>query len=117
MRRGPPGTEVKSDPNLVPLLDLVFQLIMFFMICVNFVSEQVTNEIKLPQSQSARPMDKTEVDVMFLNLDRDGKLIVSGQPIPFSTVGQKRYYLKQQFEDTRRAVQDKGDKSGQVNTA
>ncbi len=38
-------SRVKADPNLVPLLDLVFQLIMFFMICVNFVSEQVNSDI------------------------------------------------------------------------
>ena len=32
----------KADPNLTPLLDVVFQLLMFFIMCVNFVAEQVT---------------------------------------------------------------------------
>ena len=67
------STPVKADPNLVPLLDLVFQLIMFFMICVNFVGEQVNADIQLPTSQSARPMDKTDADVLFLNLDAQGR--------------------------------------------
>lgn len=117
MRRHAESDPVKAEPNLVPLLDLVFQLIMFFMICVNFVSEQVTTEVRLPQAQSARPMDKTEVEVMFLNLDKNGKLIVSGVPEPFTTPGQMRFYLKQQFEDTKRAAEYRGDKSGKVNTA
>ena len=32
-----------ADPNLTPLLDLVLQLLMFFIINVNFVAEQVGN--------------------------------------------------------------------------
>ena len=31
----------KCEPNLVPLLDMVLQLVMFFMVCANFVMEQV----------------------------------------------------------------------------
>ncbi len=31
------GHHNEAEPNLIPLLDLVFQLIMFFMITVNFV--------------------------------------------------------------------------------
>src|SRR5947209_19097482 len=56
------------EPNLTPLLDVVLQLLMFFMMCVNFVTEQVSGDIKLPVSQSARPMDKTETDVLFINV-------------------------------------------------
>src|SRR6516162_7619228 len=57
-----------ADPNLTPLLDVVLQLLMFFIMCVNFVSEQVKEEVKLPESASARPMDKAQTDVLFLNL-------------------------------------------------
>src|SRR5215471_6124973 len=93
------GSDIKAEPNLVPLLDLVFQLIMFFMICVNFVSEQVNKDIQLPVSQSARAMDKGEVDVLFLNMDRDGNLMISGQPRPLNTHGEIQYYLRQQYSD------------------
>ncbi|HMP01910.1 MAG TPA: biopolymer transporter ExbD [Gemmatales bacterium] len=40
--------------NLTPLLDLVLQLIMFFMACVNFVSEQYSRNVWLPVAQSAQ---------------------------------------------------------------
>jgi len=46
----------------------VLQLLMFFMMCVNFVREQVSEEVVLPDSVSAMPMDKTENDFFFLNL-------------------------------------------------
>ena len=109
MSHGVGSSEIKAEPNLVPLLDLVFQLIMFFMICVNFVSEQVNEDIKLPVAQSARPMEKSEVDVLFLNLDQTGKVMVPGGEQPLDTLGQKQFYLRQKYADTKRA-------SGQVHT-
>ena len=111
------SAEVKAEPNLVPLLDLVFQLIMFFMICVNFVSAQLNEEIKLPIAQSARPMDKTEVDVLFLNVDQSGKLMVPGREQPLVTLPQMRVYLRQFYADAKRAAEERGDKSGRVKTA
>jgi biopolymer transport protein ExbD len=109
--------EIKAEPNLVPLLDLVFQLIMFFMVCVNFVSQQVNEDIKLPIAQSARPMDKTEVDVLFLNVDHGGKLLVPGREQPLTTLPQMRVYLRQVYLDAKRAAEEKGDKNGRVKTA
>jgi biopolymer transport protein ExbD len=114
---GPTTDAINAEPNLVPLLDLVFQLIMFFMICVNFVSEQVTEDVKLPVSQSARAMDKGEVDVLFLNMDAAGKLLVPGQSAPLGTRGEMQYYLRQQYADAKRAAEVGGDKSGKVRTA
>jgi biopolymer transport protein ExbD len=109
--------EIKAEPNLVPLLDLVFQLIMFFMVCVNFVSQQVNEDIKLPVAQSARPMDKAEIDVLFLNMDQHGRLMVPGRDQPLSTLPQMRVYLRQVCADAKRAAEERGDKSGRVKTA
>src|ERR1700730_10826973 len=107
------GDDIKAEPNLIPLLDLVFQLIMFFMITVNFVSAQLNEEIKLPIAQSARAMDKAEVEVLVLNMDSGGKVQVVGQPT-LSTVGAKSYFLNEYVRDSKHAAQERGDKSGQV---
>jgi biopolymer transport protein ExbD len=112
------SSEVRAEPNLVPLLDLVLQLIMFFMICLNFVNEQFNNEdIILPFAQSARPMDKGEVDVLFLNMDAKGSLIVPGKERPLRSVGDKQLYLRQAYGDAKNLAELRGDKSGKVNTA
>lgn len=105
----------KAEPNLTPLLDVVLQLLMFFMMCVNFVSEQVNQSIVLPVSQSARPMDKSEVSVLFLNVDRAGNLIVPGHD---SLDSRERisYYLRQQYADAERSDRLSGGK-GEVKTA
>lgn len=106
-----------AEPNMTPLLDVVLQLLMFFMICVNFVTEQVNQDIKLPVAQSARPMEKSEVDVLFLNMDPQGRLVISGKDRPLTTLGEINYYLRQQFADAKYAAESRGDKSGKVRTA
>jgi biopolymer transport protein ExbD len=104
-------SDVRAEPNLVPLLDLVFQLIMFFMICVNFVSSQVNEEIKLPVAQSARGMDKGEFEVLVLNMDPTGKIQVVGKPEPLSTLGDKRYFLREAYADALRTAREKDPKA------
>jgi biopolymer transport protein ExbD len=54
------GNEVNADPNLTPLLDVVLQLIMFFMITVNFAAERMPGGINLPVAQSMVPRDKKD---------------------------------------------------------
>jgi biopolymer transport protein ExbD len=117
MSHGPTTDAIKAEPNLVPLLDLVFQLIMFFLICVNFVSEQFDQDIQLPLSQSARSMEKGESDVMFLNLDQQGNLLVSEQAQPLSTRAEIQYFLRQHYAGAQRAADQSGDKAGKVRTA
>jgi biopolymer transport protein ExbD len=80
MSHGPSTEGSKAEPNLVPLLDVVLQLIMFFMLTVNFVNtEQINQAIVLPEAQSAVPLDKTVKDVLFLNMDKEGKILLVGE--------------------------------------
>src|SRR5262245_21101923 len=65
------GNTEKCEPNLVPLLDLVLQMIMFFMLCGNFASEDLNKDIKLPTAILAKPLDKSEDYVITLNVDKE----------------------------------------------
>ncbi len=56
------------EPNLTPLLDLVMQLLMFFIICVRFVTDQVKQEIQVPDNQEARPASNSADQPIVLNL-------------------------------------------------
>jgi len=73
------STSNEADINLTPLLDLVLQLVMFFMITVNFVRvDQINEDIALPVAQSAVLLDQTAEDYVFLNLNKEGKLVGTG---------------------------------------
>src|SRR5579859_3365161 len=71
-----PSTYQVPDPNLTPLLDMVLQLIMFFMICVSFVGRESDFELRLPVMQHACPPDPVS-DRLVLNVDRNGILHLS----------------------------------------
>ena len=77
---------MKAEPNLTPLLDVVFQLITFFMLVINFSSENYDARVKLPVAGSAQTIEEGEKaaaeDRLVLNVDTDGHLIMSGQVLP-----------------------------------
>jgi biopolymer transport protein ExbD len=75
-------SEIRAEPNLTPLLDIVFQLITFFMLVINFTAENYDQRVRLPVAGSARPVEDTQrvsEDRLVLNVDRDGHLLVGGQ--------------------------------------
>ena len=68
----------KAEPNLTPLLDIVFQLITFFMLVINFASDNYDQRINLPDAGSARPVEddaRIAEDRLVLNVDSDGRLL------------------------------------------
>ena len=65
------NVDAPCEPNLTPLLDLVLQILMFFMVTVNFAQDQqqVSANVKLPDSETARPLSQAkDRDPIFLNL-------------------------------------------------
>ena len=74
-----------DEPNLVPLLDLILQLVMFFMACTNFARENISEAIKLPLAQKAMPLEDEEIKSqrLFLNVEDTGDLRV--RPVQDST--------------------------------
>jgi len=69
-----------AEPNLTPILDMVFQLITFFMLVINFKSASMDLDLKLPVVGSARPVDtQGQEDLLVLNINSLGNLRVYGQ--------------------------------------
>src|SRR4051812_35913930 len=63
----------RAEPNLTPLLDMVFQLITFFMLVINFKGASLDMSLKLPVLGSARPLDKHgKLEPLLLNIDTEG---------------------------------------------
>jgi len=100
-----------TDPNLTPLLDVVLQLIMFFMITVNFVRvDQFSDEIVLPVAQNATPLDNTAEEFLFLNLNKEGKLVGTLSNFPLDTPGKMKVFLSREKVELERTARDKGNK-------
>ncbi len=73
----------KAEPNLTPILDMVFQLITFFMLVISFRSSDFDKALVLPVVGSAAPADEqTPGELLILNLRAGGKLVVQGKEEP-----------------------------------
>ena len=75
---GGPASETKAEPNLTPILDMVFQLITFFMLVINFKSAALDMSLKLPVVGTASPVKTHGADLLILNIDSKGDLKVYG---------------------------------------
>jgi biopolymer transport protein ExbD len=62
--------------NLTPLIDIVFLLLVFFMLTAHFIEDQAI-DIKLPVAQSSRP--SVEDDTVEVTLLPNGDLLVDGR--------------------------------------
>jgi biopolymer transport protein ExbD len=69
------------NPNLTPLLDVVLQLITFFMMLVHFGTrlEGATKAVRLPLAPAALPGSDLTFDRLSVVLDARGRLQVGGQ--------------------------------------
>jgi biopolymer transport protein ExbD len=71
----------RFEPNLTPILDMVFQLITFFMLVINFQSATIDLSLRLPVIGSVRPVEIKATDLLVLNVDRQGELRVYGKQV------------------------------------
>ena len=74
-------TSATLNPNLTPLLDVVLQLITFFMMLVHFGTrlEGATKAVRLPVAPAALPGSDLTFDRLSVVLDEQGRLQVGGQ--------------------------------------
>jgi biopolymer transport protein ExbD len=87
-------SEQSAEPNLTPLLDMVLQLVMFFMLVANFVMDELSDQIRLPVASQAKPLTAQDTKFMYLNVDKTGRVLVPvGEPL--LTPDQITFYLRQ----------------------
>ena len=113
------GTEFKAEPNLTPLLDVVFQLITFFMLVINFSSENYDQRVRLPVAESAVPAGeeaRVSDDRLVLNVDKDGHLLISGEVQPLHTAIQTIKHEADLVKLNLKAAGTKPDPSGTLPT-
>lgn len=66
----------RSAPNLTPLIDVVFLLLVFFMLTAHFVTEEAI-PVALPEAASAIPFEGGEIPTV--TIASDGALYFCGE--------------------------------------
>ena len=56
-----------NDPDMTPMIDIVFQLLTFFMIAINFENTKADERVKLPMDVLAKPPEVRPEHELVLN--------------------------------------------------
>lgn len=65
-----PKAEV-PEVDMTPMIDIVFQLIAFFMVITNFEQTQADERVKLPKNELAKPPEVKRENLLTLNIGYD----------------------------------------------
>jgi biopolymer transport protein ExbD len=100
----------KAEPNLTPLLDMVFQLITFFMLVINFKGASLDMTLKLPVLGSARPLEHSgKLEPLLLNVDSEGNVKAGGNSVEIDPyVTREASMLKEQLKFAGTPVEGDG---------
>jgi len=74
---GGQSTNGKPEINIAPLVDMVFLLLIFFMVTTVFV-EETGVEVQKPKAASAQSLEKKSI---LLALTADGRIVYGGREI------------------------------------
>ncbi|MCG8405313.1 MAG: biopolymer transporter ExbD [Phycisphaerales bacterium] len=79
--------EMKSGVSieLTPMIDMVFLLLIFFLVATTFHQAEREMKIALPEAQAAMPISAT-LREFIINVDAEGRIMVSGQWIEPETL-------------------------------
>ena len=104
-----PGYQIQ--PPLTSLIDIIFMLLIYFMLTTNFIVEEGI-KVKLPNAQASAPQVKQEITVF---VDKEGTTYISNKEIPIDTLYAR---IKEMIgNNTDRLVVVKADKTVVLNKA
>ena len=99
--------------NLMPLIDVVFLLLIFFLAATTFAREEVELDLRLPEAKSGRASAAQRPIVV--NLLADGRVSVDGREVTVEALRQKLEAAAQRSKDL--GVLVRGDRSAQFGTS
>jgi len=101
-----------ATPNLTPLIDVVFLLLVFFMLTSHFVREE-TIAVELPVAESGEGLDEEEL--LEVVIDAAGQFFIHDQPVaPESLEAELRRALDGR---AKRVVRIRGDRGADLGNA
>ncbi len=75
--------------NMTPMIDVTFQLIIFFLVANNMLNQENQVPVSLPKAASGRqPSDELARHVT-INILADGQLLLGSQPVDVAELGRR----------------------------
>lgn len=98
--------------NLTPMIDVVFLLVIFFMVGAHFGEPEGRIEVNVPGVGELRSMAR-EPDERLVEVSGDGKLMLDNQSVSLEQLASQIRYAYEQYPQIRVAVRGEGEASFQ----
>ncbi len=76
---GSSGGDDTVEINMIPMIDIVIQLITFFLMLINFDNSNTDERVRLPIADLAKPSDTDIDEPLVLNVDELGQVSLLGE--------------------------------------
>jgi len=98
--------------NLTPMIDVVFLLVIFFMVGARFGEAEGRIQVNVPGVGELRSMAR-EPDERLVEISGDGRVVLDNQVVSLEQLAQQIRYDFQQYPQIRVAVRGDGEASFQ----
>jgi len=80
MGGGSSSGEENLTGNLTAMIDVVFQLIIFFVCTTNLQSQAIEDRVRLAMAPHGKPVEKKDPSEVLISIEKDGTLRFPGGP-------------------------------------
>ncbi|WP_442484889.1 ExbD/TolR family protein [Aeoliella sp. SH292] len=92
--------------DMTPMIDMVFQLIAFFMVLINFSEIEQDQKVRLPESELAKPPEVAYEKPITLQMREDEGIILNAGGDDLMTIEDLRIALKREAQIIKAAGKD-----------
>lgn len=85
MRMNKGAEEENIELNMTPMIDCVFQLMIFFMICIDLTQQDIV-VLKLPQASESQTDENPEKNRLTININKKGEIMIRRTPYTIETL-------------------------------
>ncbi len=87
MRLDPDDQDLDQGLNLTPLIDVVFLLLIFFLVATTFAREEVEMDLRLPRSESGGAGEAAPR--LVIQVTHDGRVLLDRREVTVAALRQK----------------------------
>ena len=82
--------------NMTPMIDVVFLLIIFFLVSSHLAQQEVQLDLELPTATTGGPPAMRSSARVTVNVRADGQVLLGSDPVNVEQLGRRLQYVRQQ---------------------
>ncbi|TWT32925.1 ExbD/TolR family protein [Blastopirellula retiformator] len=87
------------DFNMTPMIDVVFLLIIFFLVSSHLAKQESQLPLPLPTAETGTEIVDDQSPRVVVNVERDGRILLAGKAVSLEEIGRRLEFQRGQSGD------------------